>query len=662
MTSAASAADTDGPPPPGGDEQLLAAVVPLVAAWAVDRTFDYLIPDNLVDSVAIGSLVRVPFGGRKVRGIVTDVGLRVPDRQVEQIANVSFPAPVAPAPLPALYEWVATRYAAPRAKAYERAVPPRVRVGKTVAAAISHEPASITNHLPNYEGGPELLKAVSEGAAGVWCLFPYSRHPRGELVAELVAAASIAGAGASLVAVPEIHFGSRVIQHLARTFPSVLRVDSSVDEMERSKGWASLAGGHPLGVGGRSVVFAPAPRLRLLVIDEEHDTVYKEDRSPRYDTRRVAIERARLQGATCVFVSATPSIEIGSASADGSIASVRAPRRAARDARPTVEVVPPSGDGGLSVDLHARMRDTLRSGRPVALLVPARGYARTLWCAGCRRSVRCPVCEAGLSYELQPRGVRCRRCGFTAAPPDTCPSCDATEFRYLGRGAERYAEQLALSFPRVPVVHMDRRAAERSGGNPRSWEGAGIYVTTWFGTKPELRPPVALVGVVDADAFTRRPDFRAAEQAHQVFAEMAEWAGPASDGGRLLLQTTEPGHHSIQAVARADYDFFLQRELVLRKELSYPPFTELIKVAATGERQREVIDEAAAVARSHGARVLGPISAPFPTGGRDRSDGGTDGLQLLLKCPAAQPVAAGLRDILPRVPRDTRLRVDVDPR
>lgn len=635
--------------------------MPLVAAWAVDRTFDYTIPDKLATSVSVGSLVRVPFGGRKVRGIVTQVERRVPERELDAIANVSFPAPVAPAPLPELYEWVAQRYAAPRGRTYERAVPPRVRVGKPAVEVLAQDPATFTDHLVHYERGPALLEAIAGGSPGAWSLRPFAGHHKGELIAELLGAAARAAEGAALVAVPEIHFGSQVIDHLARAFASLVRVDSSTDEMQRSEAWAALASGHPLAVGGRAVVFAPCPKLRLIVVDDEHDSVYKEDRAPRYDARRVALERARLQGAVCVFVSATPSVETGAATLDGSMSTSTPPRAAARSARPVVEVVPPPDDGGLSPDLHARMRDALRAERSVALLVPTRGYATTLWCSECRRSLRCPVCEAGLSYELEPRRVRCRRCGFTAVPPDKCPSCSATEFRYLGRGAERYTEQLARAFPRVPVLHMDRDAAERTGAG-RSWGGTGIYVTTWFGTKPELRPPVGLAGVIDADALIRRPDFRASEQAHQVLVEMAEWVGPASTGGRLVVQTNEPGHHSIQAVARADYDFFLERELVLRRELAYPPFSELIKVASTGDHRREAIEEAADVARFHGARVLGPISAPFPTGGRDGSGDRIEGLQLLLKCAVAQPVAAGLRDILPRVPRGTRLRVDVDPR
>ena len=652
MTSAASAADTT---PAAG---LIAAVVPLVPAWGVDRSFEYLVPEALA-GVAVGSLVRVPFGGRKVRGIVVGLERRKPERELEGLASLTLPHPVAPAPLPALYEWVARRYAAPRGRVFERAVPPRVRVPDAPVLRGTGPGSASTKLLASYEGGPALLEALAAGSSGTWCLRAAHGHDRGELITELLSAS--AGRGAALVAVPEVHYGSRTLEAIQRAFPHLARVDSGVPEMERSGAWMQLARGHDLGGGGRGVAFAPCPELRLIVIDEEHDTVYKEDRSPRYDARRVAVERARLQGAACVLVSGTPSIESGAAGLAGTFNMVRPARELARSQRPVVEVVEAPADEGLSPELHARMRDTLRAGGSVGLLVPARGYSRTLWCAACRRSVRCPRCEAGMTLELDPRRMKCRRCGTEDPPPDVCSWCAASDFRYLGRGAQRYAEQLAKAFPRAAVVHMDRDAAEGSAGEGRDWRGAGIYVTTWFGTKRELRAPVSLVGVVSADVLTRRVDFRAAEQAHQVLSEMARWAGPASDGGRLVVQTTDPNHHSIQAVVRGDYDFFLRRELEHRRELSYPPFTELIKVAATGPEAADLIGQAAAVARTFSARVLGPIEAPFP-GGRRQGGERIEGLQLLLKCAEAMPVAEGLRDILPRVPRGSRLRVDVDPR
>lgn len=655
MTSAASAADPTTESQAGSGPPLLASVVPLVPAWAVDRPFDYSVPEKLRERVVVGSLVRMPFGGRNVRGIVTALGTWVPQREVEAILSAPLAAPVAPTPLPALYEWLAERYLVPRGRAFDRAVPARVRV--EAEPAVGLEAGRSRGAMDQYEGSRHLLSAIAQRSGGAWCLQALPSQARSELIVELLSA--LDGEGAAIVAVPEVRYGSEVMEQVAAVFPSLVRVDTASDDMKRSVAWMQMAAGHGLAAGGRAVVFAPAPRLGLIVVDEEHDSAYKEDRTLRYDARRVALERARLQGAVCVYISATPSVQVGAAASGGTMGLVAPTREARRLARPLVEVVSKPDDGGLAPELHSRIRDTLGQGGSVALLAPTPGYATVLWCGTCRRSVRCPRCEAAVSFERGVGRTVCRRCGLEAPPPDACPSCDATDLRFLGRGSERYAEQLARAFPRTALIRMDRAAAQEG---PRTWSGSGIYVTTWFGTKPELRPPVALVGVLDADALTRRVDFRAAENAHQALVEMSQWAGPAAQGGRLVIQSDDPNHHAIQAVVRGDYSFFLSRELELRRELAYPPFTELVKVSSVGPAAADLMDLARAVARKQGARVLGPIEAPYPRGGRDARRSGEAGLQLLLKCPSAQTVAMGLRDILPRVPRGTRLRVDVDPR
>jgi primosomal protein N' (replication factor Y) len=208
-------------------------------------------------------------------------------------------------------------------------------------------------------------------------------------------------------------------------------------------------------------------------------------------------------------------------------------------------------------------------------------------------------------------------------------------------------------FPRATVSRVDADTLRDAG--PAS--DADLYVTTWIGTKPAIRPEVSLVAVLDADALIRMPDFRAAENAYRALVEMCEWAGPADSGGRLLIQTAAPSHHAIQAVSRADYGFFLERELQQRRELAYPPFAELVKVRASGSGYPELLNEVARGCHDLGARVLGPIEV---RGGPGHEGGSA--AEVLVKHPDAERVAEYLRGILPKVPAGTRLRVDVDPR
>lgn len=626
------------------------SVVPLVPAWRVDRAYTYAVPEKLRGKLTTGSLVRVPFGHRRVRAVVVDDPGAEQPAELEEVAALVVEQPLTPPPLDRLLEWVARRYVTPRAICLLRTIPPRVRVKPEPAVAI--EPVAPTGIVERLDGGARLLDAIRDGGHGTWVLRPIPSADRGALIADLVNAAAGAG-GAALVAVPEVRFGSLALDEVAALWPDAARVDSSQEDSDRARSWLRLAAGHGLGLGGRSIVLAPAPDLRLIVVDESHHWSYKEDRSPRYDARRVAVERARVQGAVCVLVATTPSLEHGSLAANRTWGSVEPSRPDRRESRPVVELVETPDDRALSPQLHERIGATLRGGGRVALLAMRRGFARTLWCATCRRSLRCPRCEAGLAFDRSPRRVRCPRCAFTSEPPAACPSCTGTEWLYLGAGTDRLEEQLTKAFPRASVARMDPDVLAK--GDPDPHAKPDIYVTTWVGTKPAIRPDVSLVGVLDADALLRRPDWRAAEDGYQALAAMAEWAGPAAAGGRLVLQTKEPAHHAIQAVSRGDYAFFLRRELEARRELSYPPFSELVKLSARGPRAKELIDEANAVCRAAGARVLGPISVRPP--GSDEEE-----LQTLVKCRDALAVAPGLRGILARAPAGSRLRVDVDPR
>lgn len=616
----------------------------------MDRSFRYSIPAALTGDLGVGSLVRIPLGSRKVRGIVLEMSEDDP-ADLAPVHAIILRTPLAPPALRDLLKWIAVRYAAPQPAVFERVVPPRVRIAPKAAVPLGGGPPP--ELLLAYEGGADLADAIASGRDGVWCLRSLPGSDRGGLIAELIGAAGRA-AGAALVMVPEVHYGSQVLDRLQDALPDCARLDSGQTDGDRAAGWLAMAAGHGLGAGGRGAVLAPCPHLRLLVVDEEHHRAYKEDRAPRFDARRVAVERARRQGAVCVLVSVAPLVETGAAAQDGTWHLAEPPRASDRAARPIIELMEPPRDRHLAPGMHRRIHDCLGAGGKVAILVPMRGYARSLWCGACRRSVRCPVCEAGVRLETAGTTIRCPRCGYEAPTPGACPACGAQDFHLVGAGSERLADQLGAMFPRARVARVDADTlASREPGEVT----ADIYVTTWIGTKPVLRPEVSLVAVIDADALIRMPDFRAAENAYRALVEMAEWAGPAASGGRLLVQTAEPSHHAIQALVRADYGFFLERELEQRRELFYPPYAELVKVRSSGVRYMEALGEVAQLCRDMQARVLGPIGLRVREG---RSL--EPAAEVLVKHPDAQLVAECLRSILPNVPAGTRLRVDVDPR
>ncbi|MDP9233469.1 MAG: hypothetical protein M3P01_02840, partial [Actinomycetota bacterium] len=427
-------------------------------------------PAGLRKDVGVGSLVRVPLGSRKVRGIVLEVSGDDPNG-LAPIQAVIIQASLAPPPLRDLLKWISARYAAPQPAAFERVVPPRVRVKPKPAIPLSGGPPP--DLLLAYDGGAELADAIASGKDGVWCLRSLPGSDRGPLIAELIAAAGRA-AGAALVLVPEVHYGSQVLDRIQEAFPDCARLDSGQTDGVRAAGWLAMAAGHGLGAGGRGTVLAPCPHLRLLVVDEEHHRTYKEDRAPRFDARRVAVERARRQGAVCVLVSVAPLLETGAAVRNGAFRLAAPPRTSDRAARPIIELMEKPRDRQLAPGLHRRLHDCLGTGGKAAILVPTRGYARSLWCGACRRSVRCPVCEAGVRLEAAGRTIRCPRCGYEAAIPQTCPSCGAVDFHMVGAGSERLADQLESMFPRSTVSRVDADTLAATDAAPVQTD---IYVT-----------------------------------------------------------------------------------------------------------------------------------------------------------------------------------------
>ncbi len=589
MTSGAPAANA---------VQLFASVVPLVPAWRVDKPFHYSIPPELSARVSVGSLVRVPFGGRKVRGVVTGLQLEPPERTIDAIAAVVMDLPVCPPPLNELFEWLAIRYVVPRGRAFARSVPSRVRIKAEPTEAL--RVGGAPRVLPSYEGGDRLLAAIGSGS-GTWCLRPTPQSDAASEVLELVNAALDSG-GSALVVTPEVVLSDPVRTAVEERWPEVALVGSDVDDATRARNWLRAGRDGGVVLGGRAALFVPLQRLRVIVLTEEHHQSLKEDRAPKYDAKRVAVERARLEEAVCVLLSATPTLETGSAAADGRYSLAEPPRSVARAARPIVETAPVPTGGPVSRLLHERLRQTLQEGGRTALLVPRAGYAHALWCPECHNPVRCPRCETTMSFDRNRGAATCPHCANVLPAPDRCPRCGHGPLRFVGAGSQRVEEQVQRAFPRATVARVD----PETFSSPQSRD-ADIYVTTWIGTKPAVRPDVSLVGILDADALIHRADFHASESAFEALSAMAGWAGPADRGGRLVVQTADPGHHSIQATVRGDYNYFLRHELEARRELAYPPFAELIRIRVRGPQADAAIEQIRDAAERRRARIVGPV-------------------------------------------------------
>lgn len=433
----------------------------------------------------------------------------------------------------------------------------------------------------------------------------------------------------SLVLVPEIALTAQVVdQFRSRIGDRVAVLHSGLSNGERRDEWERIgAGDADVVVGARSAVFAPLSDIGLIIVDEEHESSYKQDSpAPRYHARDVAVERGRRDGAAVVLGSATPSVESYHLAREGAYGLIRMEQRALSRPLPTVEVVDlrrvwkEQGPCLFSPELTAGIDAVLASGNQAILFLNRRGFAMFLLCRDCGFSTRCPHCEVSLTFHKGGARVECHHCGYSAPAPDVCPSCGGDRLRPFGIGTERVEDELAQRFPSARLLRMDRDTTSRKDahlGMVRAFRNreADILIGTQMVAKGLDFPSVSLVGVVSADTALNIPDFRASERAFQLLTQVAGRAGRGDVPGKVIVQTFNPAHESVVAAASQDYVAFFDREIVFREELSYPPFRHLVNIVATDDdpggadlRLRKLAD---ALGSDGSWDLLGPAACPL---------------------------------------------------
>jgi primosomal protein N' (replication factor Y) len=445
----------------------------------------------------------------------------------------------------------------------------------------------------------------------------------------------------AIVLVPEIALTPQTVDRFRAVFGDLVTVlHSALGEGERYDAWRALARGDArIVVGARSAVFAPLAMLGAIILDEEHETSYKNGEAPRYHARDVAIVRAREEGAIVVLGSATPSLESWHNAEQGKFRRLSLPERAGAGRLPGVSVVDLRVRTNASLPderepfrrvigeaLESEVRDRLERGEQSILLLNRRGYAAFMQCSACGFVAACPNCSISLTYHRTPERLVCHYCRHEEAPTSTCPRCGAITLRQRGLGTQQVERLIVDRFPAARVARMD---VDTTSGK---WAHATILdrvargeVDILLGTQMIAKgldfPNVTLVGVVDADVGINLPDFRASERSFQLLSQVAGRAGRGPKGGAVIIQTRMPKHHSVRHAIAHDYLSFVREELPARAEPRYPPLVRLINVIASGtdEAATEELSQGMAhwfldrVARSQRAdiSVLGPAPCPI---------------------------------------------------
>jgi len=492
----------------------------------------------------------------------------------------------------------------------------------------------------------------------------------------LRAALSVIEKGRSaILMVPEIGL-TPLLEHRARAVlgDRVVVMHSGMAKGQRVEAWwRARRGKVPVVIGPRSAVFAPLPDVGLIVLDEEQDGAYKQDESPRYHGRQVALRRAELEGSVAVLGSATPAVETFHAARSGNYGYLELPERVASRPLPEVRVVDmresfkSSGRTLLSEELEDAIAERVERGEQSLLLLNRRGFAASLLCRVCGERVPCPDCAVSLTVHRQRRSLVCHYCDHRQPIPAACPHCGADQLHEMGHGTQQLQQAIETLFP---AARFDADETRRRGAHGRilsafSRGELDILVGTQMLAKGHDFPGVTLVGIVGADDALGLPDFRAAERTFQLLTQMAGRAGRGDLAGTVVLQAYKPDHYAIRAAMAQDYESFYSEEIEFRRRLGYPPYTALIACVCRGKSLPALKEEAdwlaAAVRKAGGqdVRVFGPAS---PVLARLR---GFHRMQVLLRGESGKrvrevlSVALGCCEADGRMPRD--LRIDVDP-
>jgi primosomal protein N' (replication factor Y) len=647
----------------------------------LDEAFDFRVPDDI--DAPLGALVIVPFGrARKVGVVVGRAGrTEVPIERVRAIeAVVDDVAAFGPQDLE-LFEFCARYYQRALGEVIAASLPPRLRqVSRRRIALPEPAPPDPAAFRSPHDVTPDQRGAIEAYRAGASRFHPMLLHGvtgsgKTEVYLHLVAE-TLARGRQALLLVPEIGLTPQFESQVRERFPGacLMTAHSHLNEGERAATWlAAQSGAAHIVLGTRLAVLMPFRDLGLVIVDEEHDTSYKQQEGLRYSARDVAVRRAQRLGIPVVLGSATPSLESFSNARDGRYVLASLPARATPGARlPRVRTVDTRADRpheGLSYALVEAIRTRIQRGEQSLVFVNRRGFSPVLFCRGCSWHSACERCSANLVLHLREKELRCHHCGHRERVPAQCPGCAGTDLAPIGHGTQRVEEALQAALPEARIARVDRDSTARKGAlsdvlkKIRDGE-VDVLVGTQMLAKGHDYPNLTLVGVLDSDSALFSADFRASERLFSLLVQVSGRAGRADRAGEVLIQTDFPGHALYAAVASQDYERFATEALEERRITEFPPFSHLALLRAESKKAGEAtafLKEAARIAKrvAPAVEVFDPVPAPL------ERKAGFERAQLMVRArtrAALQPFLHEWRALLSeKGERRVRWSLDVDP-
>ena len=644
--------------------------------------FDYAPPED--GAARIGDRVVVPFGTRSRVGVAVEEAdsSKIDAGKLKRVARVLEDVPRLPVQWLELMRFLAVYYQRPLGETVIGSLPPRLRslkpLPKKARESAAVQPVSarfVSHHVPS----PAQAHAIDRiggalGAFRAFLLHGVTGSGKTEVYLRLISRVLERG-GQALVMVPEISLTPQLEARFQLAFPEarIALLHSALQDVPRTTAWLSAARGEAgLVLGTRLAVLTPLPGLALVVVDEEHDTSFKQQEGLRYSGRDAAVVRAKLAGCPVVLGTATPSLETWHNALEGRYERLALPDRAVPGARlpavRTVDLRRESAEHGFAPSVLAAIGERLPRGEQSLVFINRRGYAPVLACHACDWTAGCKRCTARMVLHRVGHCLRCHHCGDEAPVPRACPVCGNLDLKAMGRGTQRVEDTLAARFPGARIVRIDRDSARRRSELARTLQGiargeADILVGTQLLAKGHDFPLLTLVGVLDADNALVSTDYRAAERLYSTLAQVAGRAGRAKHAGEVLVQTRYPQHPLYAALASHDYAAFAAEQLAERESAGFPPFVHEAALRAEAPKLAQAMqfleDAARLVPVPDEVRVYDPVPHVITR----RAD--LERAQLLVQSASRPALQEFLRAWSERLfadaPRSVRWHLDVDP-
>ena len=442
-----------------------------------------------------------------------------------------------------------------------------------------------------------ILKAVTEDRNETFLLKGVTGSGKTEVYLQTIAETLKRGKSA-LMLVPEIALTPQMVNHFKGRFGEAVAVlHSGLSVGEKYDEWRKIERGEAkVVVGARSSIFAPVENIGVIIIDEEHEATYKQDESPRYHARDIALWRSEYHHCPVILGSATPSLESRARAQKKVYTLLELTERANKKALPEVEVVDMREEvkkqnrSSFSLVLQEKIRERIAKKEQIVLLLNRRGYSSFVMCRDCGFVLPCPNCDISLTLHMDTKTMKCHYCGHEEGIPHTCPSCKGHKIRYYGTGTQKIEEELLTLIPEASVIRMDVDTTRKKGAHEKLLTAFGngeadILLGTQMIAKGLDFPNITLVGVINADTALGLPDFRASERTFQLLTQVSGRAGRAELTGEVIVQTYNPEHYAIQLAKEHDYDHFYQHEMLLRHRGGYPPYYFTILITTSHEEE-----------------------------------------------------------------------------